>query len=60
MSPAVEALLWLSIPVISTVSAWFYLRRRSRMNVNAQIGIVETDLQRMRRQLRDRGIGRAE
>lgn len=60
MSPAVEALLWLSVPVITTTGSWLFFRRRAKTDVNAQIGIVETDLQRMRRQLRERGMGRGE
>jgi hypothetical protein len=42
--------MWLSIPVFTTFGTWFYLRRRDKADVNAQLGIVETDLQRMRRQ----------
>ncbi|MEY3407399.1 MAG: hypothetical protein RL038_460 [Actinomycetota bacterium] len=49
MSPIIEVLLWLSIPVISTIAAWVYFLRKSKADVNADLGIVETDLQQLRR-----------
>lgn len=51
MSPVAEVIMWLLIPVLATFGAWFYLRAKGKADVNAQLGMVETDLQRMRRQL---------
>lgn len=56
MAPIFEVLLWLSIPVISTLSAWIYFDRKSKADINADLGIVETDLQKLRRKFNnDRG-----
>jgi hypothetical protein len=51
VSPVVEVIMWLLIPVLTTFGAWFYLRAKGKADVNAQLGIVDTDLQRMRQQL---------
>ena len=51
MPQGATVLLWLLIPVVATLAAWFYLRHRDQINPNADIDSGVTEMQKFRQSL---------
>lgn len=51
MTAAQSAIAWLALPAVVPLVAWLILHRRARSRPNDKVGLVESDLQRMRASL---------
>ncbi|MEY2634193.1 MAG: hypothetical protein RIS75_133 [Actinomycetota bacterium] len=51
MPQGATVLIWLLIPVVATIAAWFYLHRRDQANPNADIDSGVTEMQKFRKSL---------
>ena len=52
MPDGASVLVWLLIPIVVTTVSWYFLRRRSRQNPNADIIAGVSELEKFRRSMR--------